>query len=183
VAVERMVYVSPAYERIWGRSTESLRQNPKSFIEAIHDDDRQRVLAVLDSQKDGKPFEHEYRIVRPDGALRWILDRGFPVRNSEGKVTHYVGTAQDVTERKRLARIFHNWPAFSRRGTFFGEKSRRTEQFWRPGHRSGLWSSKKPAPEDTSPVTLEPSPPDLRHSARCRRQVHQTALTPPEQCL
>jgi PAS domain S-box-containing protein len=106
VAVETMVYVSPAYERIWGRSTESLRQNPKSFVEAIHDDDRQRVLAVLESQKDGKPFEHEYRIVRPDGALRWILDRGFPVRNSEGKATHYVGTAQDVTERKRLEEQF-----------------------------------------------------------------------------
>ena len=106
VAVETIVYVSPAYKRIWGRSTESLRQNPKSFVEAIHDDDRQRVLAVLDSQKDGKPFEHEYRIVRPDGALRWILDRGFPLRNSEGKVTHYVGTAQDVTERKRLEEQF-----------------------------------------------------------------------------
>ncbi|MGZ4962151.1 MAG: PAS domain-containing sensor histidine kinase, partial [Limisphaerales bacterium] len=106
VAIETMVYVSPAYERIWGRSTESLRRNPRSFVEAIHDGDRQRVLAVLDSQKDGKPFEHEYRIVRPDGALRWILDRGFPVRNSEGNVTHYVGTAQDVTERKRLEEQF-----------------------------------------------------------------------------
>ncbi|SPE59972.1 putative Histidine kinase [Verrucomicrobia bacterium] len=106
VAIETMVYVSPAYERIWGRSRESLRQNPKSFVEAIHGDDRQRVLAVLDSQRDGKRFEHEYRILRPDGTLRWILDRGFPLRNSEGKLTHYVGTAQDVTERKRLEAQF-----------------------------------------------------------------------------
>ncbi|HZR17417.1 MAG TPA: PAS domain S-box protein [Verrucomicrobiae bacterium] len=106
VAVETMVYVSPAYERIWGCSTESLRRNPRSFVKAIHEDDRQRVLAVLDSRRDGKRFEHEYRIVRPDGALRWILDRGFPLRNAEGKVTHYVGTAQDVTERKCLEEQF-----------------------------------------------------------------------------
>jgi len=106
VALDTMIYVSPAYQRIWGRSAESLRQNPKSFIAAIHDDDRHRVLAMLDSQRDGKRFEHEYRIVRPDGALRWILDRGFPLRNSEGRVTHYVGTAQDVTERKSLEEQF-----------------------------------------------------------------------------
>lgn len=98
--IERIEYISPGYERIWGRTTQSLYENPRSFIEAIHPDDVERVISDLGSQRTGQPFSHEYRIVRPDGAIRWVWDRGFPVQDNAGKVTSYAGIAQDITERK-----------------------------------------------------------------------------------
>jgi PAS domain S-box-containing protein len=101
--IDQMVYVSPAYERIWGRSRESLYQDPKSFLEAVHPQDRPRVLSDLQREKSGLPFDHEYRILRPDGSLAWIWDRGFPVRDAHHRVELYVGLAQDITERKRAA--------------------------------------------------------------------------------
>ncbi|HWD92394.1 MAG TPA: PAS domain S-box protein [Verrucomicrobiae bacterium] len=105
-ATNEVSYISSGYERIWGRPVESLRENSRSFIEAIHEDDRQRVLEVLECKKQGRPFSHEYRIVRPDESVRWISDRGFPVQNLSGEVTHFVGAAQDITERKKLEEQF-----------------------------------------------------------------------------
>jgi len=93
-------YTSPAYERVWGRSLDSLYENPRSFIDAIHEEDRCRVVAALEDKKICRTFQQEYRIVRPDGEIRWILDRGFPVQDENGKVTRYVGIARDITEIK-----------------------------------------------------------------------------------
>jgi two-component system cell cycle sensor histidine kinase/response regulator CckA len=97
----RMLYVSPAYERIWGRPRASLLADPHSFFAAIHPEDRERAIAGLAVKDQGEPFDLEYRIVRPDGEIRWIWDRGFPVREDTGQVTKYIGIAQDVTGRKR----------------------------------------------------------------------------------
>jgi PAS domain S-box-containing protein len=100
-AIGRMLYISPAYERVWGRTCANLYEHPKSFIDAIHPDDRARVLADLTVQQEGLPFAHEYRIVRPDGVIRWVWDRGFPIFDRETEqLTHYVGVALDITERK-----------------------------------------------------------------------------------
>ncbi len=98
--VTRMIYISPGYERVWGRSCTSLYEDPRSFIEAIHPDDRQRAAGDLLAQRSGLAFDHEYRIVRPDGAVRWVWDRGFPVKNVDGTVNRYIGVAQDVTRRR-----------------------------------------------------------------------------------
>ncbi len=75
--VTRMMYISPGYERVWGRSCASLYDDPRSFIEAIHPDDRQRVAEDLLAQRSGLPFDHEYRIIRPDGTrgLVWLIDQ------------------------------------------------------------------------------------------------------------
>lgn len=100
VTIEHTLYVSPGYERVWGRSCRSLQDNPRSFLDAIHPDDLPRVLQTLLVQRSGQPFDHEYRIVRPDGEIRWIWDRGFPVALEGGAIQHYVGVAQDVTQRK-----------------------------------------------------------------------------------
>jgi PAS domain S-box-containing protein len=105
--ISTMDYVSPGYELVWGHSLESLRENPRSFLEAIHPEDRERVISELAVQREGKPFDHEYRILRPDGALRWIWDRGFPVRSPTGEVTRYVGVAKDITERKEAEESLH----------------------------------------------------------------------------
>jgi two-component system cell cycle sensor histidine kinase/response regulator CckA len=100
--VGTMIFVSPGYERVWGRSRASLYDNPLSFLEAVHPEDRGRVAANLSVQLDGRPLDHEYRIVKPDGTVRWIWDRGFPARDAAGRVICYVGVAQDITERKQL---------------------------------------------------------------------------------
>jgi two-component system cell cycle sensor histidine kinase/response regulator CckA len=94
----RLVFVSPAYERVWGRSVESLYADPRSFVDAAHPDDRDGLFAAFANQLQGKPFTHEYRIVRPDGAIRWVWAHGYPV---EGQ--WFIGLAQDITERRRVA--------------------------------------------------------------------------------
>jgi PAS domain S-box-containing protein len=105
--IENTTYISPAYEQVWGRSTASLYDNPKSFMEAIHPEDRERVIAYLEVQKELQPFSHEYRIIRPNGEIRWIFDRGFPVKDESGQVTQYAGVAQDITESKQVEEILH----------------------------------------------------------------------------
>ena len=97
-ATDELLYVSPAYENIWGRSVESLRQRPRSFIDAIHDEDSERVVSIIESERE-QGFEVVYRIVRPDGSTRWIRDRGFPVKDESGKVYRLAGIAEDITER------------------------------------------------------------------------------------
>jgi len=99
--LDEVLYVSPAYESVWGRSLESVRQRPQSFMDAIHSEDRERVVGILEGQRQ-QGFEMEYRIVRPDGSVRWIRDRGFPVKDASGKVYRIAGVAEDITERKRV---------------------------------------------------------------------------------
>ena len=108
VDLRTMRYVSPAYEHIWGRSCESLYRDPRSFLRAIHPEDFQRVSNELIVQRKGQPFDLEYRIIRPDGSIRWIWDRGFPVHGEDGRVVEYFGIAQDITERVRLELSRHD---------------------------------------------------------------------------
>ncbi len=100
-ARQQMLYISPAYERIWGRSCTSLQNTPQKWFTAIHTDDRERVLHAVATQQTDGTYDEEYRIIRPDGSLRWIRDRAFPVRNATGEIYRVVGVAQDITERKR----------------------------------------------------------------------------------
>lgn len=101
-AITRMLYISPAYERIWGRSCQSLYDSPKSFIDAIYEADRDRIIEDLRVQRNGSPLDHEYRVMRPDGSIVWIWDRGFPVFRADGSVDRYIGVAQDISERKAV---------------------------------------------------------------------------------
>lgn len=95
-----IVYVSPVYERIWGRTCESLYANRMDWMNGIHPDDIEKVQLFLGEQVHKELFEHEYRIVHPDGTVRWIRDRGFPVKNELGQLKYITGIAQDITERK-----------------------------------------------------------------------------------
>src|SRR5919108_3133593 len=77
----QMIYISPGYEQVWGQTCQNLYASPRSWLEAIHPDDRERVLeAALTKQVRGQ-YDEEYRIVRPDGSIRWIRDRAFPIRD------------------------------------------------------------------------------------------------------
>ena len=102
VETGEIIYVSPGFERVWGRSVTDLYMDPFTLFDAIHEADRERVKGLLKVKNKGVPFNHEYRIVRPDGDVRWIRDRGFPVRDESEKVALYVGIAQDITDRKRV---------------------------------------------------------------------------------
>ncbi len=95
-------YVSRAYERIWGRPCESLYANPDDWLMAIHSDDRDRVERIFMERIHQGGFDVEYRVVRPDGSVCWIRDRGFPVRDAAGTVQRVAGIAEDITERKNL---------------------------------------------------------------------------------
>jgi len=92
----KVLYISPAYDHIWGRSGERLYADPDNWLEPIHPEDRPRVEEAL-----RKLTDVDYRIRGGDGSLRWIHDRSFPVRNQQGEVYRVVGVAEDVTERKR----------------------------------------------------------------------------------
>jgi two-component system, cell cycle sensor histidine kinase and response regulator CckA len=99
--MSRVLYVSPGYQRIYGRSCESACELRSSFFDAIHPDDRERVVRETHG-RNGSAFEHEYRIIHTDGTTRWIFDRGYPVRDASGAVEYYVGVGQDITERRRV---------------------------------------------------------------------------------
>jgi len=95
----QILYVSPGYERVWGRTCESLYQHPTYWLEAIHPLDRDRLFAALDKQEQGD-YDEQYRIVRPDGEIRWIRDRVFPIQDEQGSVYRLAGIAEDITTQK-----------------------------------------------------------------------------------
>jgi PAS domain S-box-containing protein len=97
-----VLYVNPAYEAVWGRPRDALLAQPDSWLEAIHPDDRPEIERTL-AERNGEFFDQEYRIVRPDGTVRWIHDRSAPVLDESGDPYRVVGTAEDVTELKEAA--------------------------------------------------------------------------------
>jgi PAS domain S-box-containing protein len=100
--LNQMLYISPAYEEVWGRTTESLYQRPLSWLESVHPEDRKRLIFTSTRNLQKKQnFEIDYRIVRPDGLVRWVGVRSFLIRNETGVVTRIAGLAEDVTERKQ----------------------------------------------------------------------------------
>ncbi|NET55119.1 MAG: PAS domain-containing protein [Symploca sp. SIO2E6] len=97
---ERLLYVSPAYERIMGYSCRKLSAALYKWIKTLHPEDRLIAIADFDRQRQGESTTKEYRIVRPDGGIRWIYERTFPIYNELGEVYRLAGIAEDVTERK-----------------------------------------------------------------------------------
>ena len=101
-----MTYVSPAYERIWGRTRASLYESPKSFMESIHPEDREQLLRVVEEHQE-RAWTCEYRIVRPDGTIRWIHDRGYPILDESGNLRLRTGVSTDITDRKAAEESLH----------------------------------------------------------------------------
>lgn len=97
----QVIYVSPAYETIWQQSCDSLYLNFSTWIESIHPDDRDRVeTAALQLSTIGH-YDQEYRILRPDGSIRWIRDRAFSINSEAGTLLRVAGLAEDITDRKQ----------------------------------------------------------------------------------
>ena len=101
VGTTEILYISPAYEEIWGRTRASLFKNPSSFLDAIHPEDREAIRAGVERQARGnyESSGSEYRIIRPDGSIRWIRAHPFPVRDERGEIYRIAGIAEDITER------------------------------------------------------------------------------------
>jgi PAS domain S-box-containing protein len=98
---KKATYVNPAYEIITGRSCRSLLENPSSYEDVIHPDDRDTVLTKLNEAARSGSFDERFRIVKPDGEIRWVWVRGLPHRDSDGKITRLGGTALDITALKK----------------------------------------------------------------------------------
>jgi len=103
---KQVLYVSPGYEQVWGRSSSEVYQTPRAWTESVHPEDRERVLAAITVKMAGGRYNEEYRIIRPDGSVRWILDRGFPVQGENPGSNRIVGIAEDITERKQAEEKF-----------------------------------------------------------------------------
>jgi PAS domain S-box-containing protein len=98
---KRVLYLSPAYERITGQSArERYRdQDYQPFLDRIVPEDRERMAEIMRRGAETE-FEVEFRILRPDGSVRWFRDRGFPIRDQSGEIYRVAGIANDITERK-----------------------------------------------------------------------------------
>ena len=98
-----LLYVNRTYQDIWGRTLESFYNNPMSFLEGIHPEDRGHVAERVQSLMGGEEINNiECRVLRPDGSISWVTCRGYPIRDARGHVYRLVGSAQNITQRKMM---------------------------------------------------------------------------------
>jgi PAS domain S-box-containing protein/diguanylate cyclase (GGDEF)-like protein len=100
-AKQQMVYLSPAFEAVWEHSAAQVMNQPERLLETVHPEDYDRVRERV-TQQGWKGLNTEYRIVLPDGEVRWINTRSFPICDEEGKVERIAGLSTDISERMRL---------------------------------------------------------------------------------
>jgi PAS domain S-box-containing protein len=122
--LDRMLYISPTYERIFGRSPELMYGDTEEFMSSVMPEDRHLVEKKIERQHSGLPTEVVYRITRPDGEVRWIRDRAFPIRNEAGEFIRIAGIGDDITHIKMTEEKLqqhHNELAHASRLTTMGE--------------------------------------------------------------
>ncbi len=104
---KKIQYISPAYEKIWGRSRKELYCNPEIWITFLHPEDSKRQHPVKEMAEkialigESARFSAQYRIIRPDGEIRWIMDKGFPIYDNNGLCYGVTGVAVDITDEKK----------------------------------------------------------------------------------
>lgn len=104
----KLYYISPAYERIWGRTVKSHYERPNSWLDNIHPEDRERVKNASNRGLRDGTYNETFRVIHPDGSEHWIHDRSFPVRSGDTRDNRVVGMAQDITKQKFLEQeLFH----------------------------------------------------------------------------
>ncbi len=94
------VYVSPVWSALWDSPREHLLKDPARWLSKVHPDDRDAVAAAKEGQRRGERLEIEYRLSKPDGSIRWMWDRAFPVHDESGGLTYVVGIVEDVSSQK-----------------------------------------------------------------------------------
>lgn len=107
----KVEYVSPSYQEVWGRSTESLMRSPMSWLDALPEEDRKRIWACIEEIRATGSWESvfpEYRVIRPDNTVRWVSAKSFPVTDNQGEVVRIAGMCEDITEKKEVERDYRN---------------------------------------------------------------------------
>ena len=117
---EKMIYISPAYEKVWGRSCQSLYDNPESFFDSVYQEDKDEVFTKFKKTNNGKGINLECRIINNQGKIKWVRIKTVPVKNAKGEIVRNVGTALDVSNVKNfqhtltllanMAKLFINIP-------------------------------------------------------------------------
>ena len=98
---QQVIYVSPACERLWGLNPQCLYEDCQVWHDLVHPEHRDsNARAFQEKAVEGK-FDEEYRIVLPSGAVRWVRDRCFPVKDEAGTIYRFTGIAEDITDRKQ----------------------------------------------------------------------------------
>lgn len=100
--VTQVLYLSPSFENVWGSSRESVYRNPRSWLDAIHPADKDVFYQSFQRSFETHQLTEEHRIIRPDGSVRWMLTRAFPVYSTEGTLARWVGIVEDISERKEI---------------------------------------------------------------------------------
>ncbi len=95
----KILYISPSYEKVWGRTCESIYADPLSFMDSVHEGDKEKVFREFEKYAKTDEFDLEYRIVTPGGETRWVHARSFPVRDENGAIIRHTGIAADITKR------------------------------------------------------------------------------------
>ena len=111
IAQRKLLYVSPAAEQLFGRSLEEIYASPRTLIQAVHKDERKRLIDRRLSEATGGNYDEVVRVVRPDGTVRWVRDQAFPIRDAQGRIYRMAGIAEDITEKQeseqQLAYLAH----------------------------------------------------------------------------
>ena len=102
---ENILYVSPSYETVWGRSREDLACDAHAWLDAVIPEDREYAIQFVGQDFPGDRVETTYRVRRLDGSIRWIFDRGFVIRDPAGRPIRYLGLASDITELVQLGEV------------------------------------------------------------------------------
>ncbi|WP_100899596.1 PAS domain-containing protein [Nostoc flagelliforme] len=98
----RVSYVSPAYKRLWGLNPEEMYQGQQAWVDRIHPEDRESTHRAFHEKAVAGKYDQEYRIFLPDGSIRWVHDRCFPLRDETGEIYRFAGIAEDITDRKQV---------------------------------------------------------------------------------
>ncbi|MBJ7882797.1 PAS domain-containing sensor histidine kinase [Gelidibacter salicanalis] len=99
---QTIFYVNPAYEKVWGRSCQSLYDNPESFFDSVNQEDKPGVFSKFEKYRKGKKINLEYRIINNKGNIKWVRIKTVPVKNSNGEIVRHVGIALDISNSKRF---------------------------------------------------------------------------------
>lgn len=102
---KKILYVNPAFEKVWGYSCDSFYANADIFSDAVYNEDKPDYKLWLEEYYETGNYEHEFRIVRPDMVLRWVKVNLTPVKNADGKIIRHTGVAVDITELKNTELI------------------------------------------------------------------------------
>lgn len=101
VSENRVSYISPAYKKLWGLNPQELYQGQQAWIDRIHPEDREATDRAFHEKAAAGKFDEEYRIILPDGSIRWVHDRCFPLRDETGEIYRFAGITEDISERKQ----------------------------------------------------------------------------------